>query len=271
MATLKDYLRTLRHNLPFLREFYALKRDMVALRQEIVAIEHERSHLQNTLMARLDDMDAASQAIRERIEFVRVEILFEMAHGKRSDPPQETQSKTVASILVPEKLAAARAQGALRINLGCGHIPLRDYVNVDVRNLPGVDIMAAADDLPFETGSVDEIFSAHLLEHFPQEALRRRLLPYWHGLLRPGGIFRAVTPDTAAMLAGAGAGTYAFEDFREVVFGTQDYAGDYHYNLFTPDSLRQLLEEAGFRQVAVPIAGRRNGKCFEFEISAERA
>jgi predicted SAM-dependent methyltransferase len=274
MATLSDHLRKLRHHLPVLRRFYALRQEVVALRQEVAAIGHERSHLRNAMeriSARLDDMDAASQALRERIEFVRVEILFEMAHGKRSEAPQDTPSKTIARILVPERVAAARAKGALRINLGCGHIPLRDYLNVDMRDLPGVDIMADADDLPFDMGSVDEVFSAHLLEHFPQEALRRRLLPYWHGLLRPGGIFRAVTPDAAAMLAGAGAGTYGFEDFREVVFGTQDYVGDYHYNLFTPDSLRQLLEEAGFRQVTVPVSGRRNGRCFEFEISAERA
>ena len=46
-----------------------------------------------------------------------------------------------------------------------------------MRDLPGVDVVAKAGDLPFEPGSVDEIYSAHLLEHFPQEAMRRRLLP----------------------------------------------------------------------------------------------
>ena len=139
-----------------------------------------------------------------------------------------------------------------------------------MRELPGVDVVAEVGDLPFAAGRVDAIASAHLLEHFPQETLRRRLLPYWFNLLRPGGSFRAVTPDAAAMLAGAGAGTYAFEEFREVVFGAQDYPGDYHYNLLTPDSLRGLLAEAGFQDIEVPVAGRRNGKCFEFEITARR-
>jgi len=73
------------------------------------------------------------------------------------------------------------------------------------------------------------------------------------------------------MLAGASAGTYDFDDFREVVFGSQDYAGDYHFNLFTPDSMHRMLQEAGFADIEIPVAGRRNGKCFEFEISARRA
>src|SRR6185295_12443783 len=162
-------------------------------------------------------------------------------------------------------------ESGLRLNLGCGHIPLPGYVNVDQRALPHVDIVAEAGDVPIETGKVQEIFSAHLLEHFPQEELRRRLLPYWHSLLEPGGTFHAVVPDGEAMFAGLAVGTYPFEDFREVLFGGQDYEGDFHYNLFTPKSLSSLLAETGFSKVRVVERGRRNGKCFQFEILASKA
>lgn len=219
---------------------------------------------------RLDNQDANNRAIWERIEFVRREILFEMAHGERTRTHATGARTTVARILSEEKVSAALADDSLRLNLGCGHMALPDYVNVDRRALPSVDVIAEVDDLPIEQGSVQELFSSHLLEHFPQEAMRRRLLPYWRDMLRPGGTFRAITPDGAAMLAGAGAGTYGYDDFREVLFGSQDYVGDYHYNLFTPDSLRGLLEEAGFTDIEIPAAARRNGKCFEFEISARR-
>jgi predicted SAM-dependent methyltransferase len=255
-------------------DVHAIRERIGSVEEQIRSIEERMeqagTRLDNT-DARLDNADAGTRAIWERIEFVRREILFEMAHGGNGPPVTGAAPKTIARILSAGKIAAARANGALRLNLGCGHIVMPDYVNVDMRELPGVDVVAEAGDLPFERGGVDEIFSAHLLEHFPQEAMRRRLLPYWRDMLRPGGTFRAVTPDAAAMLAGAGAGTYDFEEFREVVFGAQDYAGDYHYNLFTPDSLRGLLEEAGFADITVPVVGRRNGKCFEFEISARRA
>jgi SAM-dependent methyltransferase len=251
----------------------------VRIDQASSQIDNEKASIKATLEgleARIDqasfriDNDVASiRALWERLEFMRREIMFEMAHGG-GRAAQEAAPKAAARILDIGKVAAARAAGTLRLNLGCGHIALPDHLNVDARELPGVDVVADAGDLPFEPKSVEAITSAHLLEHFPQEELRRRLLPHWFSLLRPGGRFSAVTPDAAAMLAAAGAGTYAFEDFREVLFGAQDYVGDYHYNLLTPGSLQVLLEEAGFRDITVPVTGRQNGKCFEFEITARR-
>ena len=241
-----------------------------AAKDDVTRLSSETNSKLDQTKVRLDNADASIGSLWERLEFIRREIMFEIAHGAGGAAASSAPAKLEPRVLNPEKIAAARAAGALQLNIGCGHITLPDHVNVDMRELPGVDVLAEAGDLPFEGGSVNTIASAHLLEHFPQETLRRRLLPHWFGLLREGGTFRAVTPDAAAMLAGAGAGTYSFEDFREVVFGAQDYAGDYHYNLLTPDSLRGLLEEAGFCDVAVPVAGRRNGKCFEFEITARR-
>ncbi|WP_343714545.1 hypothetical protein [Inquilinus sp.] len=213
--------------------------------------------------------DGSIEKLWERIEFVRREIMFEMAYGgaatKRSD------AKPAGRIINQPLIDEQRRAGHVRLNIGCGHIPLDGYINVDMRDLPGVDIVADVADIPVEPRSINEIFSAHLMEHFPQEEVRRRLLPYWRDLLVEGGTFRAIVPDGEAMLAGAAAGTYAFEDFREVLFGAQDYEGDFHFNMFTPASLSTLLQEAGFRDVVVPVKGRPNGKCFEFEIQAVRA
>jgi hypothetical protein len=214
----------------------------------------------------------------ERLEFIRREIMFEMKYARDAmavtgaDAPSGNERAVVAPrILAPEKVAAARSSEAgLRINLGCGHVPLEDYINVDLRELPRVDVAADVRNLPFEDSTLREVSSAHLLEHFPQEMLRRNLLPYWRSLLEPGGVFRAIVPDGEAMLTGAAGGTYPFEDFREVLFGAQDYDGDFHFNLFTPASLAGLLNEAGFHGVEVPVRARRNGKCFEFEICARR-
>src|SRR5271157_1162649 len=201
----------------------------------------------------------------ERIEFTRCEMLYEMKYGRRMSGASAPHVE--ARIVALKKIAAAH-QFDLKLNLGCGHIPLEGYVNVDRRELPGVDVVADVGDLPFPEGGVQEIYSAHLLEHFPQEMLRRGLLPFWRTLLMPGGAFRAVVPDGEAMLAGIAGGNYSFSEFREVLFGAQDYDGDFHFNLFTPDSLCGLLEEAGFKDIRVNSRARPNGKCFEFEVSA---
>jgi hypothetical protein len=202
-------------------------------------------------------------AMRERIEFVRREVLSEMKH----DGLGAIVNSAGSQIRSPEKLAAAKLRG-LKINLGCGHLPLEGYINIDSRDLPGVDIVAEARDLPLPDASVQEIFVPHILQHFPQEELRLQLLPYWHGLLMKDGAFRAVVPDGEAMLTAVAAGQYPFEDFREALFGTQGYSGAFHHNLFTPDSLKGLLQEAGYCDVRVPVRARRNGKGYEFEIAA---
>jgi hypothetical protein len=203
-----------------------------------------------------------------RLEFVRKEILFEMKYSG-SASKSEPSNRPEPRIVNQTKYEQSTIEG-VRLNLGCGHVALKKYLNVDMRDLPGVDIVAPVDNLPFSEKSVQEIFSAHVLEHFPQEQLVRSLLPYWKSLLSSGGIFCAVTPDAAAMVANLAKKTYSFKDFREVFFGGQEYEGDFHFNMFTPKSLTALLQDAGFVDVSVPVKARKNGKCFEFEIRAVR-
>jgi SAM-dependent methyltransferase len=202
-----------------------------------------------------------------RVEFVRRELMFEMQYGDSLPSTEKEKLKAQPEIRSPEKLAIARRK-QVKLNLGCGHIPLKDYLNIDRRALPGVDIVAEADDLPFEEGEVDEIFSTHLLEHFPQEQLRRKVLRHWFGLLKNGGEFRAVVPDALSMIKGYVQGSYPYTALREVTFGSQDYVGDFHFNMFVPDQLQELLNDAGFRDFELIEQGRRNGECFEMEVRA---
>lgn len=260
----------------FGRDLAQSKKDLHAeiaeLRAELARTREDVAVTRDELWSSMNDVNTRVGEAWSRIEFVRREIMFEMRYSRDGANGHSTASERTlpveARIVRPDRVSAA--DDGLRLNLGCGHIPLDGYINVDARELPGVDVVAEVGALPFEAAHLKEVYSAHLLEHFPQEELRRRLLPYWHSLLRDGGEFRAITPDAEAMLRGVSAGTYDWDDFREVLFGGQDYEGDFHYNLFTPASLTQLLEEAGFRDVRLLEAGRRNGKCFEFEVAATK-
>jgi predicted SAM-dependent methyltransferase len=200
--------------------------------------------------------------VEQRGEFIRREVLVSMrqvadGHG----PSQIIEPK----VLEPEKVASI---SPLRINLGCGHIPREGYVNVDARELPSVDVVADARRLPFDPGSVVELYTAHMIEHFPLDDLKQILLPYWRGLLEPGGALHLVVPDAGAMLDDYGTGRMSFEDLRLVTFGDQEYQGDFHFTMFTPTSLTELLEDVGFSPVKVVETGRRNGACLEMEIIA---
>jgi hypothetical protein len=201
----------------------------------------------------------------QRIEFVRRELLFELRRRQSSAAEQPASAK---HIVHPEKLAAMGDR--VRINLGAGHLAKPDYLNVDSRELDGIDVVADVSDLPFEKDSLHEIYSAHVLEHFPLEELRKVLLPYWVSLLAPGGTFVAVVPDMETMIAECAAGRMPFEEFREVAYGAQEYEGDFHFNGFSPESLTMLLSEAGLSGVCVREAGRRNGLCYETEVEGTR-
>lgn len=209
-------------------------------------------------------LDETVTRLWERVEFVRNEILYEIMyreHGKVTEEP-----KTVQKIINEEKLSSMGEK--IRVNMGCGHVISDDYINVDKRELPGVDLVADVTAMPFEKFSLQELFSSHLIEHFTQEELRRYILPYWFSLLKPGGVFHAVLPDWEAMITGFAEGSFPFENLREVTFGSQEYDGDFHFNMFSQETLRTTLEAAGFREVSFPVTNRINGKCREMEVMA---
>jgi hypothetical protein len=214
----------------------------------------------------LAHLAARSENLGNRLEFIRKELLFELRYGRR---PGEGGAEVVEPrVLNPAKLTSMG--GAVRINLGAGHVAKPEYLNVDARELEGIDVVADVRNLPFEKGSLAEIYSAHLLEHFPLEELRSVLLPYWVSLLAEGGQFVAVVPDMETMIAEYAAGRLTFEELREVTYGTQEYEGDFHFNGFSKASLCELLEAAGLSDTRVQASARRNGLCYEMEVVGVR-
>jgi glycogen(starch) synthase len=164
------------------------------------------------------------------------------------------------------KLAAM--DGALRVNLGCGEKPVDGYINVDFRDLPGVDVVADVRNLPFEPGSLAELMSAHLVEHFRQHQLATVVLPYWRTLLAPGGVLRTICPNWEVMLEQLQNGELSFADFKTVTFGLQDYSGDDHFAMYSPATLMAVLREAGFDDFEIVAERRQHGMSPELEVVA---
>jgi SAM-dependent methyltransferase len=244
-----------------------ITRDLIEIRGQLETVSSSMDQRLNDTRGQLETVSSSVDYLLGRVEFVRRELMFEMRYGAKAPNSDIEQIKTKGEIVNPEKLAAARNE-RLRLNLGCGHIALEGYLNVDRRALPGVDIVAEVDELPFEPGEVDEIFSAHLLEHFPQEQLLRELLPYWIGLLKHGGVLRSVVPDAESMIKGYANGSYPYSSLREVTFGAQDYDGDFHFNMFVAEQIEEILKEAGLMDIEWLAKGRKNGACFEMEFKA---
>jgi len=225
-------------------------------------------HIEREHTAHLERVSEAIKYLEGRLELVRKEMLFEVRYGAAApETPIASPHREVAPKVVAQDKLKSMGDD-IRLNLGAGHIALSQYLNVDARELPDIDVVADVRHLPFEKGEVAEIFSAHMLEHFPLEELRRTLLPYWISMLREGGRFVAVVPDVGKMVEELAAGRMPAVEFMEVIYGGQEYEGDFHFAGFTQQLLVSLLEDAGLSDVHIVEAGRRNGMCYEMEVEA---
>lgn len=82
------------------------------------------------------------------------------------------------------------------------------------------------------------------------------------------GTLRIVCPNWQVMLDLLGKGDMSYSTFKEITFGAQDYSGDDHFSMYTPETLTALLNECGFPRVEVIATDRMNGACPEMKLLA---
>jgi hypothetical protein len=196
---------------------------------------------------------------------VRKELFAELKFSGGSYNHIE-QKQVENKIINVEKVNMAMQLDAMRLNLGCGTLAISEYINVDFREMEGVDIIADVRKIEFPNESVTEIYSAHLIEHFTEEELKRLVLPHWFSLLKSSGVIRLICPNWEVMLSEYSNGNITFDELKEVTFGSQEYDGNNHYNMFSPESLTKVLHEIGFKDISIIDSDRKNGICLEMEI-----
>jgi predicted SAM-dependent methyltransferase len=77
--------------------------------------------------------------------------------------------------------------------LGSGYAPIPGWVNIDVE--PPADVLLDLRfGIPVPTGTIDAIYSEHLVEHLPLKAASA-LFRECRRVLKPDGVMRAATPD----------------------------------------------------------------------------
>ena len=69
------------------------------------------------------------------------------------------------------------------------------FFHIDILDYPHIDKKALVTDLSFfESGQVELIYAAHLLEHFGRDEFLK-VLAEWFRVLAPGGVLRLAVPD----------------------------------------------------------------------------
>ena len=93
------------------------------------------------------------------------------------------------------QLKRRRLRDLRYLDVGCGRNIHSEFVNMDHRWHPGIDVCwDITRGIPFSSKVMQGIFTEHCLEHFslPQAV---KLLRECHRILAPGGILRIVVPD----------------------------------------------------------------------------
>jgi SAM-dependent methyltransferase len=85
----------------------------------------------------------------------------------------------------------------INVNLGAADAPMVGFINVDMQDLPGVDVVCDLEKFPwpFPSESVDLIIASQLVEHInPHGGVFISFMDEAHRILKPKGQFMIATP-----------------------------------------------------------------------------
>lgn len=138
-----------------------------------------------------------------------------------------------------------------KLNLACGRIPLDGWINLDNKDLPGVDIVYDIEQLPlpFEDGRMDEILCYDILEHLDYIPLLQDL----HRILKPGGMITIKVPHFTSRdnhIDPTHRKQFSIRTFDFFVEGSR-YERDYYFDFkFSHFDSRKLIFLKNFRSIS---------------------
>jgi predicted SAM-dependent methyltransferase len=143
-----------------------------------------------------------------------------------------------------------------RLNWGCGSHVAEGWINSDIKDGPGIDLVAdIRKGLPLAGESLDYAVTIHALPEFAYAELRS-VLRELRRTLKPGGVLRLALPDLRR-----GIDAYLRDDTAYFQVGEEEIKSHggrfivhmlwygYSRTLFTVDFTEELMEQSGFVDV----------------------
>jgi predicted SAM-dependent methyltransferase len=154
------------------------------------------------------------------------------------------------------RIFRAPRSGTVKVHLGPGQRNyLEGWINVDANRFTGkCDVWAdLRNRLPFRSGTVDAVYSHHVVEHLPD------LPGHFRDVLRclkPGGVYRVGGPNGDSAIRKFVENDHGwfsdFPDNRETIGGRFEnfvFCRQEHLTILTASFLEEILTQAGFERV----------------------
>lgn len=135
-----------------------------------------------------------------------------------------------------------------KLNLGCGAEILKGYTNIDIREVPGCNLIADVAKLAILDSIVDEIRASHVIEHVPK-AILPKVIEEWNRVLKMGGVLNVYCPNAQQIAQDYIEGLIDCKKFSRLLFGNQAYPEDLHYTSFDKERLEELFCAFGFEVI----------------------
>ncbi len=140
----------------------------------------------------------------------------------------------------------------MKLDIGSGHIFREGFQRVDAD--PDVNahyeclVENIEDDIEHDT--VEEIYTAHCLEHIGYSDCFNVLRSFWR-ILKPGGLITIIVPDVEYAIEKY-VGDHNWSAFEKIVIGSDPDATEWmvHRNIFCTGKLQRLLTITGFTSIS---------------------
>ena len=142
------------------------------------------------------------------------------------------------------------------LNIGCGADIRENCINIDIQNLPGVDIVCNAWQIPLEDNYAEYIIAQHILEYIPR-GLTIRTLTEWVRVLQPQHHFEIRVADLTQLTKALYLNNISpeiglpHEMVISLLYGTQRNNYDIKFNGFTSEFFQGILVGMGLRIVSI--------------------
>lgn len=186
----------------------------------------------------------------------------------------------------------------MKLNLGCGNHVIDDYINVDIRKTHADVVVSDLSIFPWkcDDNSADEILMLDFLEHFSYNLTNKILLECYRILKKDCCVIIQVPDGQQLCNVLSSCSQEKFycnrcgylmnkEEFKcqscnqlvyqiqssaiKRMYGGQDYAGNFHNNLFTKQILTSNLITCGFSNIEF-LEEEHQAKNWNFMIKASK-